>query len=165
MACIWLLQRGCAERLGGVLVASDSLRKMWNSLGSEHISALGKILKMGVETLWCYAGQYMATPEWVCGVGGRRALGVGFEAQLWAFHSEGAHLGPRDDIEDGRGNALVLCWLAVPEGCAAWVGGVLLGSDMRRNFWYSLGSEHISAFGMTLKMGVETLWCYAGLLG
>jgi hypothetical protein len=62
---------------------------------------------MGVETLWCYAGQYMATPEWVCGVGGRRALGVGFEAQLWAFHSEGAHLGPRDDIEDGHGDALV----------------------------------------------------------
>ena len=80
MACIWLLQRGCAERLGGVLVASDSLRKMWTSLGSEHISALGKILKMGVETLWCYAGQQLAAPGGVCGGGGKRALGVGFAA-------------------------------------------------------------------------------------
>jgi hypothetical protein len=70
------------------------------------------ILKMGVDTLWCYAGQDLAAPDGGCGVGGRRALGVGSAA----------------------------CW-------------------------YSLGREHISAFGMTLKMGVETLWCYAGLLG
>ena len=45
------------------------------------------------------------------------------------------------------------------------VGGVLLASDSRCSCGYSLGREHISAFGMTLNMGVETLWCHAGLLG
>ena len=62
-------------------------------------------------------------------MGGRRALGVGFEAQLWAFHSEGAHLGPRDDIEDGRGDALVLRWPAF--GCSG--GGVRRGWET--NYW------------------------------
>ena len=47
------------------------------SLGSEHISALGKTLNVGVETLWCYAGQHLAAAEGVCGVGRRRVLGVG----------------------------------------------------------------------------------------
>ena len=149
-----------------MLLASDSRRSCGYSLGSEHISALGMILKMGVETLWCYAGQYMATPEWVCGVGGRRALGVGFDAQLWAFHNEGAHLGPRDDIENGWGDALVLRWPSF--GCsrkegAEWVGGVLLPSESRHNCGHSIVREHISALGMKLKMGMGTLSCLAGL--
>ncbi len=41
---IWLLQRGCAEVVGGVLLASDSRRSCGYSLGREHISARGMML-------------------------------------------------------------------------------------------------------------------------
>ena len=71
---------GCAEVVGSVLVASDSRRSCGYSLGREHISSAAMALKMGVETLCRYAGQHLAAREGVCGVGGRRAPGVGFAA-------------------------------------------------------------------------------------
>ena len=52
-------------------------------------------------------------------------------------------------------------WL-LQKGVCGVGGGVLLASDSRRSCGYSFGREHISAFGMTLEMDVETLWCYAG---
>ena len=36
---------------------------------------------MEMKTLWCYAGSHLGTKEGLCGVGGRRALGVGFAAR------------------------------------------------------------------------------------
>jgi hypothetical protein len=66
------------DAVGGVLLVSDSRRRCLLFLCREHTSAFGMTLKMGVETLWCYAGLPLAAPEGVCGVGGRRALGVGF---------------------------------------------------------------------------------------
>ncbi len=41
---IWLLQRGRAEVVGGVLLACDSHRSCGYSLGREHISARGMML-------------------------------------------------------------------------------------------------------------------------
>ena len=44
--------------------------------------------------------------------------------------------------------------LVILEGVfAVWMGGVLLGSDSRRSFWYSLGRQRISAAAMTLSGG------------
>ncbi len=80
------------------------------SLGRQHISAAAMTLKMGVETLWCYAGQQLAASEGVCGGGGKPARGVGFAALLWVFLRQGAYLSSLDDIEDGRGDALAVCW-------------------------------------------------------
>jgi hypothetical protein len=92
----------------------------------------------------------------------RRGVRSGWAACSWCrlrgvlvLLREGAHLGLRDDIENGRGNALVLRW-------PARVSGVLWASESRRSCGLCLGRGHVSALGMTLKMGVETLWCHAG---
>ena len=82
LASIWLLHEGvCAEWVGGVLLASDLRRRVGNSSGTAHISVLGMTLELGVETLWCYVGLHLAAQEGVYGVGGRRALAVGFAAK------------------------------------------------------------------------------------
>ena len=80
LANAWMLQRVCAEWVGGVLLGSDSRFNCGYSLGREHTSAAAMTLTIGLETLWCYAGLHLAAPEGVCGVGGRRAPGVGFAA-------------------------------------------------------------------------------------
>ena len=64
-------------------------------------------LKMGMEALWCSADQHLVASEGVCGMGGRRALGVGFAAQLWVLIGCGAYLGSHDDTEVWLGGALV----------------------------------------------------------
>ena len=68
-----------------MLLLSASRRNGWYALGREHSSAFGMTLKMGVKTLWCYAGQHLVAPEGVRGVGGKRALGVEFAAKLKVF--------------------------------------------------------------------------------
>ena len=79
-----------AECVGNVFLASDSRRSCGYSLGREHISAFGMTLKIGVETLWCYAGHYLAASE-----GGAKWMG----GVLLASDSPRS----RDDIEDGVG--------------------------------------------------------------
>ena len=65
-----------------------------------------------------------------------------------------------------RGVETLWCYagqhLAAPEGVCGVVSGVLVVSVSRRSSLYFFGREHISAFGMTLNMGADTLWCYAG---
>ena len=96
---IWLLQRGCAEWVGGVFLASDSRRSYGHTLCREHISARGVLFlasesrrscgcALGKDHIWLLQRR---CAEWVGGVllasDSRRSCGLSLGREhIWLLH-------------------------------------------------------------------------------
>ena len=114
--------------------------------------------------VWCYVGQHSGFY--------RRAMRIGWKVCSWGRIRavllgipSGAHLGSHDCNDHGLGEALVLCWpsfLLLQRVWAEWFGSAFVGWGSRRTCRYSYAREHTSAVTVTLKMGLERLWRYAG---